>query len=104
MSWPITEIMRERMLAYCESQIRVYFGDGTGLLKTDRYQRSIRVLLLRLIPLMTQRFHRVSDFMDVLPLAMSEAPEIVADILSGRHDYSFGYHSTDIPFTFHRVP
>lgn len=98
-----TEDMRDRMLLYCRNQIAVWFGDGTVLNKADWYQRSIRVLLLRLIPLMTQRSHRVSEFMDVLPLAMNDAPEIVGDIMSGRHDYYFGYYSKDIPFVFDRV-
>jgi len=104
---PITEEMRSRMLTYYEDHLRMWFHGRDGVAPTvqsDRYQRSIRLLVLRLIPHMTQRSHRVSDFMELLPLEMSDAPEIVADVLAGRWDYSFGYHSIDIPVTFSRVP
>jgi hypothetical protein len=35
---------------------------------------------------------------------MSDAPEIVREVLSMRRDFSFGYHSIDIPVTFTEVP
>lgn len=109
---PITEEMRERMLQYYRGQIRVYFGDGSTL-KTDseRYQYGIRLLVLRLIPLMTHRSHRVSEFLAELLLSINELPQVVRDVIAGqseretvRWDYAFGYHSIDVPVVFDRVP
>jgi hypothetical protein len=109
---PLTEDMRARMLAYYQGQIRTYFGDGSTL-STDgeRYQYGIRLLVLRLIPLMTERSHRVSEFLPELMLSINELPTVVRDVVSGqsptettRWDYAFGYHSVDVPVVFDRVP
>ena len=108
---PITETMRERMLSYYQQQIRVCFGDGSTLsTDSERYQYGIRLLVLRLIPLMTERSHRVSEFLPELLLSINELPQVVRDVIAGqsesettRWDYAFGYHGGDVPVVFDRV-
>jgi len=53
---------------------------------------------------MTKQTHRLSEFKEELPLFINIAPEIVSHVLSEQFDYSFGYHSKDIPYTFTQVP
>ena len=108
---PITETVRERMLQYYQGSIRCYFGDGSTLsTDSERYQYGIRLLVLRMIPLMTERFHRVSEFLPELMLSINELPQVVRDVIAGqsesettRWDYAFGYYSADIPVVFDRV-